>query len=481
MNSCTENARELSTQFAARLTDLLGRPWCGVERRAVESLLSPSRDNLFQSLIEQLIEVHCAGYPERLRLVEEMLIKIIAVIELDSSHSYGHVSVRHLNDQYPLGRLEDFLSHKRTQYGIITIPAFHLSDCFTCGGVVRPIDLMSKGVLDSGSFRFQRLPAQRIPYAPLYLSQHEREIDWPIISEGLFGWDAGRSAIDQQSENKAGDIFVHRLWSPSGGLCLASDVKRPVGKRISVGRGCDSSGGISISKVAALYRGAHSFPIIWLNGLSDVDLVEPEHSGRMVPAEGGHVSPSKVVDAFYGSSCGRLDRPFTPDEIEGLAVSLRECLSVGDVVFLDLLSVVDELAYIFDGFALNIVEATREETLARSDSRPNTVTIREDLYESLKQRNACARMALAHELGHIVLSHQNSRPARLDKLGQEYFGSQKEQEAAYFARAFLVPHHLLSGPLSAQEIGERFGVTRQAADDRLLDVQQYRQSENVPS
>jgi Zn-dependent peptidase ImmA (M78 family) len=87
-----------------------------------------------------------------------------------------------------------------------------------------------------------------------------------------------------------------------------------------------------------------------------------------------------------------------------------------------------------------------------------------------------ADFTLAHELGHALL-HDGKRAFSRSKSGKDYRammgmkGTQVlEQEANYFAAAFLIPRSAISDTTTAEEIMSRFRVSRTTAEKRLAAV-----------
>ncbi len=91
-----------------------------------------------------------------------------------------------------------------------------------------------------------------------------------------------------------------------------------------------------------------------------------------------------------------------------------------------------------------------------------------------------ANFTLAHEIGHALL-HKSDRAMSRSKSHKDYRSNAgvsnlkwKEEEANYFAGAFLMPRDSIALGMTEAEIMHKFSVSRKTAEIRLLDIQKQR-------
>ena len=75
------------------------------------------------------------------------------------------------------------------------------------------------------------------------------------------------------------------------------------------------------------------------------------------------------------------------------------------------------------------------------------------------------RLSIAQELGHYLLLHTEYGPNIRKKLYSRF-----ENEADYFARALLMPQHLVQENLSRDEAASVFNVEPEVLQERLHDL-----------
>jgi Zn-dependent peptidase ImmA (M78 family) len=165
----------------------------------------------------------------------------------------------------------------------------------------------------------------------------------------------------------------------------------------------------------------------------------------------------------------KRQRPFT--EIEEVARRLRAKLNIDHLERPDLISIFDNgLSNIYPGLRLiRVLDDKLVGSEARTDCYERTITTRESVYQGCLRGDPRARMTIAHELGHIALGHSGTRHRQNLTLGTRD-ERQEEREAWNFAEVFLAPTFLARDCSSAEEIGERFGISGDAADIRFAQL-----------
>lgn len=170
-------------------------------------------------------------------------------------------------------------------------------------------------------------------------------------------------------------------------------------------------------------------------------------------------------------------RGFT--EIEEQARRLRQRVGIDELMCPDLIDIFQKLPEVFPG--LRLVPVSNDELPhceAEADCVRKVISVRQSVYDACLEGEPRARMTLAHELGHIALGHTG---IRYRKTGEMYRGPvdrrvrHEESEAKQFAAVFLAPTYLARECKSIEEIGEKFGISDEAANIRFGQVAEARQ------
>lgn len=109
--------------------------------------------------------------------------------------------------------------------------------------------------------------------------------------------------------------------------------------------------------------------------------------------------------------------------------------------------------------------------LAKATNSPPQIVVRESLYEAAVEGHPSARFVLAHELGHLCLSHRKSVQGGTRNFSYVEYDSEKqifnaEWQANEFAAELLIPSDL-AFVMSTDEISERYGVLPKFVQRRL--------------
>ncbi len=298
----------------------------------------------------------------------------------------------------------------------------------------------------------------------------EGDIAEASLSEA--GKKSAASKLPASSQERLAKLGSRSSWILS--LSDGGSSERPVDGNI------ESSSGISMEKLAALYRGYGRLTDLWLPNLTD-NLIEADFKYPLDfwsagnEGEDSSVSPRKVASIFHGKAQASGDRLKSQDEIEAMAMSLRECLAIEGVLNPDLLSLIDGLQGIFDGFEIKVSDKRLVGVEVYADNKSNVITFEKQVYESLLQREPRARMTFAHEVGHIALNHPGVG-CRTGVTGIHKWinsGPREEWEASLFARAFLAPKNVVANCSTPGQLRKKCGISWQAALARFEEVKRF--------
>lgn len=99
---------------------------------------------------------------------------------------------------------------------------------------------------------------------------------------------------------------------------------------------------------------------------------------------------------------------------------------------------------------------------ADTDPVNKIIRIREDVYRGACYGRGRDRMTIGHEIGHVLLQHDQFRLARVDPSIEIRTFNDPEWQASAFAGELLIPCHLMRGK-EINEIMTQCGVSLDAA------------------
>lgn len=169
------------------------------------------------------------------------------------------------------------------------------------------------------------------------------------------------------------------------------------------------------------------------------------------------------------SSKGFRVPPRSRAEILAAASALRRCFVPDDVLFFDIVRVLENAIPIaFPEFEL-IVKQNEDLPNEQAISFPDEkrIFVREDVYNAAVSGNGRARFTMAHELGHIVLHAGIPAMYARSKKGSELRPYEdSEWQANVFGGEILAPTHIIKD-MSVFEIMHECGVSYTAANIQL--------------
>jgi Zn-dependent peptidase ImmA (M78 family) len=164
------------------------------------------------------------------------------------------------------------------------------------------------------------------------------------------------------------------------------------------------------------------------------------------------------------------------EDFETAGRNLRVKLGIDDQFRLDLIDVLRRLKhqeYIVD--YVRIPNCSMPDEEAKFDPDKRIIYVRESTYLAAEKGEERARWTIAHEVGHFALNHRKIRnrssdPKVIEKIAPTI--RRDESQAHRFAAAFLAPLHRaeFSPQTTAQQIAARFGISMQAAGNRLEEL-----------
>lgn len=155
----------------------------------------------------------------------------------------------------------------------------------------------------------------------------------------------------------------------------------------------------------------------------------------------------------------------TNNEIRAVAQRLRSALLLTDQHAINLVDVVEfGLPKLIPDFTLSVVkdDDLPSDTLALAREDPPEIIVRESVYCGAAKHEPRARWIIAHEIGHIVLSHGKTHSGeRLGAFPADVACA--EHQANLFAQYFLVPQNFAEECNSPLAIATKFRITNSAA------------------
>ncbi|ETI96838.1 MAG: hypothetical protein Q606_CBAC00012G0004 [Intestinibacter bartlettii DORA_8_9] len=101
-----------------------------------------------------------------------------------------------------------------------------------------------------------------------------------------------------------------------------------------------------------------------------------------------------------------------------------------------------------------------------TDSRDNTILIREDVYFNAINENGRDRFTMAHELGHYLMHTRDELVFTRNQIKLKSY-EDSEWQANTFASELLMPEYLITKYDNIFTLMNRFGVSKSAAKVRL--------------
>jgi IrrE N-terminal-like domain len=166
--------------------------------------------------------------------------------------------------------------------------------------------------------------------------------------------------------------------------------------------------------------------------------------------------------------------PINREVIDAKAWAFRYAFGADDAYAPDIARILEhEVPKILSGFALRVLS---REAMPADEARTHhtvpAIDIREDIYERLCDWDGRARMTGAHELGHLLLHHGESRPRAVVEIKAKSIPRNRssERQADDFAASFLMPQSIVRQFDNPAELAEHCKVTPRAAEVRMREL-----------
>jgi len=155
-------------------------------------------------------------------------------------------------------------------------------------------------------------------------------------------------------------------------------------------------------------------------------------------------------------------------EIRKLATRVRRELGVPNCASPDLVSVIKRLPNIIPGFELvKLPEEEMNGADAAADCEDNKLFVSHKVWFALESGQPRARMTMAHEIGHFVAGHTETK-FRMRGVNyserSNFLTGIEEREAKEFAPHFLAPLELSNACTNVTELADRFQLSNEAAE-----------------
>ncbi len=158
-------------------------------------------------------------------------------------------------------------------------------------------------------------------------------------------------------------------------------------------------------------------------------------------------------------------------QVDYQADGLRELLKMSAQPYFDVVRVVENVLCNVMGLSEFQIGTREEMGKAEGLTCPqgSFIRFREDVYERACAGDKRPRFTFAHELGHLLL-HRNAPMARASRRDGTPAYMLAEPQANRFAATLLMPQSHLYRSDESSDLVERFGVSWEAASNRLSDL-----------
>ena len=167
---------------------------------------------------------------------------------------------------------------------------------------------------------------------------------------------------------------------------------------------------------------------------------------------------------------------------ELIVIQFRTRLGMKDIEFIDLAAALEKMVHLFKGFSYRLVPDNKLHG-ANGMYNPETglMEIPNSVFLGMKNRIPRCRFTVAHEIAHVALKHEGVRFRHIERKAYEKANPtiwRDEREAEQFAALFLAPTHLADKYKTAEEIYKTFGLSGDASEIRLKEIEAHIRRKN---
>lgn len=168
---------------------------------------------------------------------------------------------------------------------------------------------------------------------------------------------------------------------------------------------------------------------------------------------------------MYKSSIYKA-KPMSRKNIENIAEKLRYLLGIQNVMWVDVIHILENVIPVLDEeFYLDIVEDRELDAHARAYPENHMIRIRESIYDGARHGRGRDRFTIMHEIFHFIW-HDRSEISLARNPETVKLYENPEWQADVFAGAFLMPSRLIKGK-TVNQIIQECGVSERAARCQL--------------
>ena len=158
-------------------------------------------------------------------------------------------------------------------------------------------------------------------------------------------------------------------------------------------------------------------------------------------------------------------------QIRSMALQLRKLLGLEDVLYIDVLQLLENV-FASIGLDYEIIPIDEMEQEALTVPNENRILIREDIYSRAVEGQGRARFTIIHEIGHALLHGGRSVSYARGEIPTY---CDPEWQANAFAGEFLMAYHLVKN-MPVQQIAEKCGTSLAAARYQSMQYNKKRQA-----
>lgn len=159
--------------------------------------------------------------------------------------------------------------------------------------------------------------------------------------------------------------------------------------------------------------------------------------------------------------------PLSTNDIVKIAQEVRKYFGLDNIVRVCPVRMIEALQY-SGVLEFEVIEDHKFPRGKEAETCPDEryMRIRQSVYDGACGGDPRSRFTLAHELGHFILHREMKSFARMADKSHKRF-EDSEWQADTFAGELLIDNRLINSEMTVDEIMNKFGVSRSAAETKL--------------